>query len=219
MLFKDKKLNCFSSSPKVKLCGFTTPAPVLCALDCGVDAIGLIFYEKSPRFVSIEQATVIADIVKNRADLVGVFVNASEKMIQAVLSEIPLSVLQFHGHETLDFCKKWVNIPWIKVISVHPDACLTKPLDLWSPHASVCLLDTHSVAYGGSGVSFNWSLIPSQYRKKIILSGGLNINTVQKAIKIVQPFAVDASSAIETSLGIKSCPLIKVFLREIHEIS
>ena len=218
MLFEDNRLLNPVPPLKIKLCGFSEPETTLCAVEHGVDAIGLIFHESSVRFVSINQAQAVARAVNGVADLVGVFVNASRETIQQVRQQVPLTAIQFHGDETIEFCSQWLDIPWIKAIRVNPEIPLAPVLKKWQTVSSACLLDTQSSLYGGSGTSFDWSLIPRQYRKQIILSGGLNVEKVSQAIRNIQPFAIDISSGIEESPGIKSCNLIKVLLREAHYV-
>lgn len=196
---------------RIKICGLTRPEDVDAAVDAGADAIGLVFYPPSPRHVGLEQAARLAARVPPFVSIVGLFVNAEEADVRAVLSGVPLHVLQFHGDETASECARYGR-PWLKAARVRPGFDL---LEFASLHrsASGLLLDAFSEGYGGSGRSFDWALIPVELdRRRLILSGGLDSDNVFEAVRRVRPWAVDVSSGVEIDKGIKSAARIAAFI-------
>lgn len=197
---------------RIKVCGITSVNDARQAIDCGVDALGLVFYPKSPRAVSPEQAREIARQQAPFTCLVGLFVNASPQAIEQVLKKVPLGLLQFHGDETEADCSRW-QLPYIKALRVRPD----RPVkDRLAPFHSACgyLLDSYcSGVAGGTGASFDWQLIPDGLDKPVILAGGLNPGNVRQAITAVQPYAVDVSTGVERSPGVKDIDKIKAFVK------
>ncbi len=199
-------------SPRIKVCGITSADDAIAATAAGVDVLGLVFYRKSPRHVSIEQAIEIARSLPPFTCLVGLFVNASEQDIEAVLQQVPLGLIQFHGNETEPECRRW-RIPYIKAMRVRPEIPVT---DMVAPYhsASGYLLDSYRPGIvGGTGESFDWGLIPDRLDKPVILAGGLNPGNVQEAIMTVNPYAVDVSSGVERTPGIKDIDKIKAFVK------
>ncbi len=197
---------------RIKVCGITSVEDALAAIACGVDVLGLVFYRKSPRAVSIEQACEIARHVAPFTCLVGLFVNAPERDIEAVLGKVPLSLLQFHGDETEVDCNRW-HLPYIKALRVRPEIPVKEMIAPFSS-ASGYLLDSYRPGVvGGTGESFDWELIPDNLDKPVILAGGLNPGNIQKAIMTVNPYAVDVSSGVERTPGIKDIDKIKAFVK------
>ncbi len=197
---------------RVKICGITRVEDALCAINAGADAIGLVFYAPSPRFVSIEQAQKIVAAIPPFVTVVGLFVNASQAEIEAILAQVKLDVLQFHGDETATECER-IKLPYIKVIRVKPDTNLLQ-YEVEFKRAKALLLDTYSeAAYGGTGHQFDWNLIPKNMRMPLILAGGLTADNVGLAIKQVQPYAVDVSGGVEIAKGIKDAAKIAAFMR------
>ena len=197
---------------RVKICGITRVEDALCAVNAGVDAIGLVFYAPSPRCISIAQAQEIVAALPPFVTVVGLFVNAAQLEIEHILAHVKLNVLQFHGDETVLDCERF-NMPYIKVIRVKPD---TNLLQCQYEYASskALLLDTYSdAAFGGTGHAFDWDLIPKNMHKPLILAGGLNAANVGLAIKKVQPYAVDVSGGVELAKGIKDAGKIAEFMR------
>lgn len=196
---------------RIKICGLTRPEDVDAAVDAGADAIGLVFYPPSPRHVSPELAAELAARVPPFVSVVGLFVNAAETDVRAVLSCVPLHALQFHGDERPPECARYGR-PWLKAARVRPGFDL---LEFSTLHraASGLLLDAFSEGYGGSGRSFDWSLIPVELdRRRLILSGGLDPDNVFEAVRRVRPWAVDVSSGVEVDKGIKSAARIAAFI-------
>ncbi len=203
---------------RVKICGITRVEDALEAAKQGSDAIGLVFYAASPRNVSNEVARAIVAALPPFVSVVGLFVNASRANIDAVLAEVRLDVLQFHGDETPDDCTQF-NLPFLKAIRVNADTNLLQYANDFRL-AQALLLDAHSeAAYGGTGQTFDWNLIPAKLSKPIILAGGLNADNVEQAIMQVKPYAVDVSGGVELSKGIKDADKIAAFMQGVRNAS
>jgi len=201
---------------RVKICGITSVNDALCAVAQGADAIGLVFYAPSPRNVSIELARAIVKSLPPFISVVGLFVNAKKSEIDAVLADVKLDILQFHGDETADACEQY-NLPYLKAIRVKISTNLLQCCDEFIS-AQALLLDAYSdTAYGGTGQVFDWKLIPPNLPKPIILAGGLTPDNVSQAIRIVHPYAVDVSGGVEQTKGIKSESKIEAFMRAVAE--
>ena len=197
---------------RVKICGITRVEDALSAVNAGADAIGLVFYAPSPRCVSIAQAQAIVNAIPPFVSVVGLFVNATNDEIHSVLSQVRLDIVQFHGDETPAQCAQ-INLPYYKAIRVKPDTNLLQyAIDFKA--AKALLLDTYSEqAYGGTGHTFDWNLIPKNLFKPIVLAGGLDASNVVAAIEQVQPYAVDVSGGVELSKGIKDAAKIAAFMQ------
>lgn len=197
---------------KVKICGFTEPNNARDAALAGVDAIGLVFYDKSPRNVDINSAQKIIEALPPFINRVGLFVNANPSFIDEILCEVPLDTLQFHGDESVLDCAQY-QMPFIKSLRVKPDTNVKEIAENFSS-ASALLLDSFSPSsYGGTGESFDWSLACVKISLPIILAGGLTVDNVADAIKQVNPYAVDASSGVESAPGVKDIDKIEAFIR------
>ncbi|MDC0963856.1 phosphoribosylanthranilate isomerase [Candidatus Pseudothioglobus singularis] len=197
---------------KVKICGFTEPNNARDAALAGVDAIGLVFYNKSPRNVDIHSAQKIIEALPPFINRVGLFVNANPSFIDEILCEVPLDTLQFHGDESVLDCAQY-QMPFIKSLRVKPDTNVKEIAENFSS-ASALLLDSFSPSsYGGTGESFDWSLARVKISLPIILAGGLTVDNVADAIKQVNPYAVDASSGVESAPGVKDIDKIEAFIR------
>lgn len=205
------------SVTRVKICGITRVEDALAVAHSGADAIGLVFYEKSPRHVSVEQAAKLAAALPPFVTLVGLFVNASEAAVREVLSVISLDVLQFHGDETPQYCEQF-HKPYLKAIRVRHGVDLLQCAANFHS-AQALLLDAFvEGVQGGTGSVFEWSLIPQALRSRIILSGGLDDGNVAVAITQVRPYAVDVSSGVEAGKGIKDATKITRFMQEVMRI-
>ena len=197
---------------KVKICGFTEPNNARDAALAGVDAIGLVFYDKSLRNVDIHSAQKIIEALPPFINRVGLFVNANPSFIDEILCEVPLDTLQFHGDESVLDCAQY-QMPFIKSLRVKPDTNVKEIAENFSS-ASALLLDSFSPSsYGGTGESFDWSLACVKISLPIILAGGLTVDNVADAIKQVNPYAVDASSGVESAPGVKDIDKIEAFIR------
>jgi len=189
----------------------------------GADAIGLVFYPPSPRSVSVAQAVEIMQDVPPFVSVVGLFVNPSPEWVREVVSNVGLSLLQFHGDETAEQCESLAGIaglPWLRALRVAAD---TRPADLVESAlnysgANGFLFDTHVEGYGGGGKVFDWSLIPAELARRAVLSGGLNAQNVSDAIHRVRPYAVDVSSGIEVpgAKGVKDHARMAAFVRAVR---
>jgi phosphoribosylanthranilate isomerase len=198
---------------KIKICGFTNADNAREASFLGIDAIGLVFYEQSPRYVDVESALEIVNALPPFINRVGLFVNADSSYIDEVLCEVPLDTLQFHGDESVLECAQYA-VPFIKAVRVNQDTNLTKIADDYH-QASGLLLDAFNKdTYGGTGEVFDWSLAKVDIDLPIILAGGLSTDTVAEAIKQVNPYAVDVSSGVESEPGMKDIAKIKQFIHK-----
>jgi len=200
---------------RAKICGITRLEDALAAVEYGADAIGLVFYKPSPRYVSIEQAATISAGLPPFVSVVALFVDPTQAEVNVVLSRVRIDVLQFHGEESEVACAQY-SLPYLKVIRVKTDTNLIQYAQAYGT-AKALLLDTYSEhAVGGTGQVFDWSLIPNNLSVPIILAGGLTPENVNEAVKQVKPYAVDVSGGVETSKGIKNSVKIAAFMAAIH---
>lgn len=195
---------------RIKICGLTRSQHVTAAVESGADAIGLVFYPPSPRFVAPELAAELARFIPPFVTTVGLFVNPERAFVDKVRAQVPLQMLQFHGDEIQSECASF-GLPWIKAARVRPGFDLLEFAAAY-PAASGILLDAFVEGYGGGGKVFDWSLIPSGFDGRLILSGGLDPSNVASAIARVRPWAVDVSSGVESAKGIKDAALIAAFV-------
>ncbi len=200
---------------RIKICGISTPEQALWAVEAGADAIGLMFYDKSSRAVTIDQAVAICAVLPPFVSAVGVFVDPDPSWVHAVIDQVPLALLQFHGFERDSFCDSF-QMPFTKAIPMNEHTHLEDSIQAY-PHAKAFLLDTaSSKGFGGTGQSFDWSVIPKSISRPIILAGGLTPENVAEAILQVDPFAVDVSSGVESAPGVKDPEKIKQFMKEVN---
>ena len=192
---------------RIKICGFTREEDVQAAVAAGADAIGLVFYPMSPRYVDLTKAAKLARTVPPFVTIVGLFVNADPATIRETLAAVPIHLLQFHGDEDEDFCRQF-DRPYIKAARVQPGIDLVQYADRF-PSAQAILLDAFVEGYGGGGRVFDWTLIPPNLRRPLVLSGGLDAGNVVDAIARVRPAAVDVSSGVESGKGIKDAEKIR----------
>lgn len=198
-------------SIRVKICGITRVQDALSAAGAGADAIGLVFVERSPRAVSIEQAIEICNALPPFVNRVGLFMDAAAGQVSEVLSRVPLDWLQFHGNESADFCSRFER-PWIRALAMGGGE--TAPVGEFE-QADYLLLDAHAPGtMGGSGETFDWNRVPKLSRPWI-LAGGLTPDNVGAACRQLKPDAVDVSSGVEVSPGIKSDKLIREFVKAV----
>jgi len=197
---------------RVKICGITRPEDALEAILHGADAIGLVFYPQSPRYVTPLQAAEIVKKVPAFITVVGLFVNAEASEISDILSAVHLDLLQFHGDETPMQCRQFSR-PYMKAIRVKSDTNLVQYAADYAD-AKALLLDAFAEGVpGGTGQVFDWNLIPSNLSVPVVLAGGLNADNVTQAIQKVRPYAVDVSGGVEASKGIKDAAKIAAFMR------
>lgn len=201
---------------RVKICGITRPEDGVMTARLGADAIGLVFYPPSPRFVSPEQARRIILALPPFITTVGLFVNAEPATVRAVLSVVPLTLLQFHGDEEPDYCAAF-GWPYLKAVPMGAGADVYDYEQRFATAAGL-LLDSHGGAQtGGSGHGFDWARIPAERHKPLILAGGLHPGNVAAAIRQVRPEAVDVSSGVEAAKGVKDGALIRAFLQGVND--
>lgn len=202
---------------RIKICGITRVEDALTAAQSGADALGLVFHDKSPRHVSLRQAVQLATAMPPFVTRVGLFVNAGAEEVHRVMQAVPLDVLQFHGEEDPEFCAQFGR-PYLKAIRVKSGVDLVQCAAHFAG-AQALLLDAFvEGTHGGTGASFDWALIPQHLPLPVILSGGLHVGNVAAAIRQVRPCAVDVSSGVEASKGIKDAAKIASFINEVNKI-
>ena len=200
--------------PRIKICGLTRGEDVRAAVDAGADAIGLVFYAKSPRHVELAQAAALARAVPPFVTIVGLFVNEDPAQVRRTLAAVPIHLLQFHGDEDEAYCRQF-DRPFVKAARVAPGMDLLQYAGAF-PSAQAILLDAFVDGFGGGGKVFDWSLIPPDLKTPIILSGGLDADNVADAVTRVRPAAVDVSSGVEVNKGIKDAEKIRAFVAAVR---
>lgn len=197
-----------------KICGITRIEDALSAVEAGADALGLVFYAKSPRAVTVQQARSIIAALPPFVTTVGLFVDATRCELGEILDAVPLDLLQFHGDESPADCEGY-HRPYIKALRVKPGDDIAAQVARFK-NASGVLLDTYvSGVPGGTGEAFDWSLVPDDLAKPVILAGGLSAANVAQAIARVRPYAVDVSGGVEIAKGIKDAEKIRAFMRAV----
>ncbi|WP_426150187.1 phosphoribosylanthranilate isomerase [Pseudomonas sp. DC3000-4b1] len=198
-----------------KICGITRVEDALAAARAGADAIGLVFYPRSPRAVNVRQAREIIAALPPFVTVVGLFVNASSCEVNETLDAVHLDLLQFHGDETPEQCQRYER-PYIKALRVKPGDDIAAACEHYR-HASGLLLDAYVEGVpGGTGLAFDWNLVPAGLPKPIILAGGLTPENVGEAIERVRPYAVDVSGGVEASKGIKDADRVAAFVKAVR---
>jgi phosphoribosylanthranilate isomerase len=209
---------------RIKICGLTRIDDVQAACAAGVDALGFVFYPNSARCVSAAQAAALIAAMPAFVSAVGLFVNASVEQVLAVTDVAPLALLQFHGDESAEHSAALAAAagrPYLQAFRVKPDTIGADLLECEQQHRAAgnlfagLLLDTHVDAYGGAGKVFDWSLIPKELAPRVVLSGGLNAQNAIDAVVRVRPCAVDISSGVEASKGIKDRHQMIAFINAI----
>ncbi|MCO8163619.1 phosphoribosylanthranilate isomerase [Pseudomonas sp. 21LCFQ010] len=204
------------SAVRSKICGITRLEDALAAVEAGADALGFVFYAPSPRAVSVQQARAIIAGLPPFVTTVGLFVNASSCELNETLDALPLDLLQFHGDESPEACDGY-HRPFIKALRVKPGDDIAAACRAYGK-ASGILLDAYVPGVpGGTGERFDWSLIPGDLSRPIILAGGLDAGNVAQAIAQVKPYAVDVSGGVERSKGIKDHDKVRAFMRAVRE--
>ncbi|MDY6982327.1 MAG: phosphoribosylanthranilate isomerase [Pseudomonadota bacterium] len=207
-----------TSRTRVKICGITRPEDGIAAALAGADAIGLVFYDKSPRAIDVQQAQAICAALPPFVTKVGLFVNASHEFVSSVLTAVPLDLLQFHGDETGDYCHSFRH-PYVKALRMKPDIDLALESRIFGSAQGILVDAWHEEQYGGTGISFDWSLVGSAISNhRLILAGGLKPANVARAIEQVRPWAVDVSSGVESAPGIKDNSRIEQFISEVQRV-
>lgn len=201
---------------RVKICGITRAKDALHAAAEGVDAIGLVFYEKSPRYVTATQAVEICNKLPAFVTTVALFKDADADTVRQILTEVSIDLLQFHGSESAEFCRQFGK-PYIKALGMAGESSVPKQVAEYHD-ARGLLLDGHAPgADGGTGESFEWGMIPAELEYPLILAGGLDVDNVLGAIRAVQPYAVDVSSGVESEKGFKDAALVTAFMNNVRQ--
>lgn len=196
---------------RIKICGITSIADGLAAEAAGADAIGMVFYEPSPRYVNVESAREIAQALGPLVTLVGLFVDAEAAFVESVLEQVPLHVLQFHGNEAATYCAGF-NRPYMKALRMRPELDVAAEIARY-PSAAAILLDAYRPGVpGGTGDTFDWQRVPRNPSKPLILAGGLTPDNVEQALVATQVYGVDVSGGVELAPGKKDAFKVQTFI-------
>ncbi len=215
-----------TSRTRIKICGLTRNEDLLAAVNAGADAVGLVFYPKSPRHIAPENAARLVAGLPPFVTTAGLFVNASEQEVKSVVAQVPVSLLQFHGDETPGQCvsiAEAVNRPFVRAVRVNTEMTGADLLKYEQQYRAASrlfsglLLDAFVEGYGGGGKVFDWSLIPKELAPRVVLSGGLSVQNATEAVLQVRPYAVDISSGVEQSKGIKDPAKIRDFIDAVRK--
>lgn len=215
-----------NSRTRIKICGLRRMEDVRTAVTAGADAIGFVFYEDSPRHVAPEAAATLLAALPPFVTSVGLFVNATPQQVQQTVARAPVSLLQFHGDETLEQCCEaaaLANRPFTRALRVSAGMTGADLLKYEQNYRAASdlfaglLLDAFVDGYGGGGKVFDWSLIPKELAPRVVLSGGLSEQNVIEAIRRVRPYAVDVSSGVEAARGVKDRARIIEFIRAVRQ--
>lgn len=200
---------------RVKICGITQLIDAHASIEAGADALGFVFYDKSPRAISNNDAHEIISNLPAFISKIGLFVNPTYDYVVSVFNSVPLDYLQFHGDEDAAFCEQFKK-PYIKAVRMKQTTNLAAICDEHKK-ASGILVDAYdAAAYGGTGQTFDWKLLSQVCTLPLVLAGGLTASNVAEAVNAVKPYAVDVSSGVEASKGIKDHRLIKQFIEEVY---
>lgn len=202
---------------RIKVCGITRQEDADCCSELGVDALGFVFYEPSPRYIAPADARKIFRATPLFVLRVGLFVNAPREAVLAVLDQAPLHLLQFHGDEDEAYCQSFGR-PYMKAARMKPGIDLLEFASRF-PGAEAILCDAFVEGFGGAGKTFDWNLLPPPglLSRPLVLSGGLGADNVGEALSRVRPMAVDVSSGVEAAKGIKDHAKIKAFVEKVRE--
>jgi phosphoribosylanthranilate isomerase len=200
---------------RIKICGVRRESDVEAAVEAGADAIGLVFYGPSPRHLTVPRAAELARALPAFITPVGLFVNAEAPEVEAAVAAIPGLMLQFHGDETPGYCARFAR-PYLKAVRMVPGVDLLDSSRRFAS-AQALLLDAPVEAYGGGGKVFDWSLVPASVARPVVLSGGLHAGNVIAGIQQMRPWAVDVSSGVESTRGVKDVALIRRFCEAVRE--
>jgi phosphoribosylanthranilate isomerase len=203
---------------RIKICGLKTVEEAVCAACCGADSIGLVFHSASPRYLEPSAAIDLRKSLPAFVTVTALFLNESFDQVARVIDQVKPDCLQFHGSEPRHFCEQW-ELPYIKAIPMGSEVDL---VTLTGEHrgAQGFLLDSNAAGrIGGTGDTFDWSKIPSKFDRPLILAGGLNPHNVADAVAQVHPWAVDVSSGVEKSRGVKDLSLIRQFCKEVQRVN
>ena len=199
---------------RVKICGITRPEHARAAAGAGADAIGLMFYEPSPRYVTRAAARAVCAALPPLVSVVGVFVNPRPREIEAAMEGLPVDLLQFHGEEPPELCAG-TGKPYLKAVRVRSRDDIVAAAARYTDARALLLDAHHDALWGGTGSRFDWSVVPGDVGRPIVLAGGLTPANVAEAIRLVRPFAVDVSGGVESAPGEKDAESIERFMKEV----
>lgn len=203
---------------KIKVCGITNLEDAKVSIEAGCNGLGFVFYKKSPRYINPKKTKKILQKISPSVKKIGVFVNEREVKIRNITKELKLDMLQFHGDESPNFCKRFKGYKVIKAFRIKDKSSLKslKEYDVWG-----FLFDSYQKGiFGGTGKRFNWKIVKNLEvgKKNIFISGGLNTRNVKKVIQILHPDWVDVSSFVETKPGKKDIKKVKKFIKTVKTV-
>ena len=198
-------------SVQVKICGITNVEQALMAQRAGADALGLVIYSKSSRYVSIEQAAEIRSAIEPQTLAVALLVNANADFVKRVINEVRPDLLQFHGDESPAFCQQF-SFPFIRAIRMREGLDLNAEVAAYNADGGFLFDAWSDDQYGGTGHQFDWSRLPQEREFKLILAGGLRPDNITQAVIQVQPDMVDVSGGVELSAGVKDPQKVATFI-------
>ena len=206
------------TSVAVKICGITSSAQARMVAAAGADAIGLVLYDKSSRYVDLDLAVEIKNAISEDVVCIALLVNAEEKFVREVISKLSPHFIQFHGDESPNFCHQF-NYPFIRAIRMSKELKMAKILSSYKPSGGFLFDAWHADHYGGTGHVFDWNLLPVNLDFPLILAGGLNPDNVGSAVRAVGPAMVDVSGGVESSPGVKDEHKVREFVLNAKEAS
>ena len=199
---------------RVKICGITRPEHARAAAALGADAIGLMFYQPSPRYVTRDRARAVCAALPPLVSVVGVFVNPEPREVEAVVEDLPIDLLQFHGDEPPELCAQ-AGRPYVKAVRVRTRDDIVGAAVRYRGARGLLLDAHHDALWGGTGTPFDWDMVPDDVDQPIVLAGGLTPENVAGAIRLVRPFAVDVSGGVESAPGVKDSRSMERFMKEV----
>ena len=199
---------------RVKICGITRPEQARVAARAGADAIGLMFYGPSPRYVTRARAQAVCAALPPLVSIVGVFVNPEPHEVEAAIEDLPVDLLQFHGEESPELCAK-AGMPYMKAVRVRTRDDIVEAAACYTDARALLLDAHHDALWGGTGRQFDWSAVPDDVGRPIVLAGGLTPENVARAVRLVRPFAVDVSGGVESAPGQKDAQSMERFMKEV----
>lgn len=203
---------------RVKICGITSSEQAQMAQQYGADALGLVIYEKSPRYVNIEQAAKIRGSMTSESLAIALLVNPSESLVRQVIDQVKPDFIQFHGDETPEFCHQF-NFPFIRAVRMREGLDIDAEVAAYKAEGGFLFDAWSEDLYGGTGHSFDWSRLPSTTDYQLILAGGLTANNVNQAVAMTKPYMVDVSGGVESSPGVKDPQKVEAFINEAKKIT
>lgn len=203
-------------SVRVKICGITSPEQALMAQAAGADLLGLVVYSKSSRYVDVQQAAKIRQVIGPQTQCVVLLVNADEALVLEVIEQVKPDLLQFHGDESPEFCQQF-KVPFIRAIRMREGLDIDAEVSAYRAEGGFLFDAWVEDQYGGTGHQFDWSRLPASTDYSLILAGGLTPDNVAEAVRLVKPDIADVSGGVESSPGIKDQAKVTAFIRNAKE--